>query len=466
MKKKILLINPPSSLKAYSKSKIKAAIPEIPLLSLAVLAAPLLDARHDVQILNLAISSQPDKDLEEKLKEFRPDIVGITFTTPLFAEASLIAAEIKKFDSKIVVAGGGAHATTAPDDCIKDNNFDIMAIGESDFMLVDLANGMHLKDIKGIYWREHGKIVKNAPRTLIADLDDLPMPAWQLYGDLSIYKTPRITSKMNPVGALETSRGCPFNCTYCNKKIFTQKFRYKSVKRTVDEMEYMLGLGFKEIHIWEDQFTTDLEHAKNVCREILRRGLKFPWNLFTGIRVNCVDKEFLELAKKAGCYSVSYGVESGDESILKNINKGITLAQCRKAFRMAKEAGMETIGFFMLALPGETEETMMKTIKFAVELDPDYAKFTMTLPFPGTRLYEDLEKAGKIKTHDWSLYNFHCTTEVYDHPNLSWDVIQKYYDLSYRMFYFRPKYIARRLVRGLKSGEIFTDAYYFIKTWL
>ncbi|MBW2981159.1 B12-binding domain-containing radical SAM protein [Candidatus Woesearchaeota archaeon] len=465
MPKKVLLVNPPSSLRAYSKSKIKVAIPEIPILNLATLAGSLILAGHDVQILDLAISPSPLKDLVKKLESFNPNFVGVTCTTPLFHEAANTSREVKKINKEMVVIAGGSHPTALPEDTLLNSDIDIVVMGEGDYIICDIVKGKKLSEIKGICFRKNGKIIKNERCGYIEDLDKLPYPAWHLF-DIKKYKTPRLTSKKNPVGAIETSRGCIYNCTYCNKKIHGTHFRFKSAKRVVDEMEYMLNAGFNEIHIWEDQFSTDLPRAKKICDLIVERGLKFPWNIFTGIRVNCIDEEFLRKAKRAGCYSISFGPESGNQHLLNNIRKGITLDQCRRAFKLARKVGIETVAFFMLALPGETEETMKKTIDFAIELDPDYAKGTMTLPFPSTPLFDELDKKGLIKSKDWSLYNFHNTTEVYTHPNLDWDTIQKYYDLFYRKFYFRPKYIARRIAKGLLNGNVFYDIYYFIKNWL
>ena len=302
-------------------------------------------------------------------------------------------------------------------------------------------------------------------RHLIEDLDSLPLPAWHLY-DLSKYKASRLTSRASPVGAISSSRGCVFGCIYCNKTVFGRRFRHMSPKRVVEEMEYMLKCGFKEIHFWDDNFTTIIGRAKEVCRLLIEKKFNAPWCLETGIRVDCVDQEFFDLAKKAGCYSIYMGVETGDDEILKRIDKGITTDQVRKAFKMAKKAKMETVGFFMIGLPGETIETMEKTIKFATELDPDYAKVTITVPFPSTKIFDDLDAKGLITTKDWSKYNFHTNAKVYNHENLDWDTMEKYYNKFYRKFYFRPKYIARRVITGVTTGRIFWDAYYAIKTWL
>ncbi|MBI2662857.1 radical SAM protein [Candidatus Woesearchaeota archaeon] len=470
MKKKILLIIPPSSLTLYSKSKIKAAISEIPYISQAALAATLLQDNNQVKILDLSVHHENHlPTLHTILKEFNPDFTGITFTTPLYKEALTIAEEIKKINPNIIIIGGGVHPSALPEETLQESKFDILVLGEGDYTIVELVNTKNTSDfskIEGICYKDPQKnIIKTKPRQLIKDLDELPYPAWHLY-DLKNYQASKLTSKKTPVGAIETSRGCVFGCTYCNKDVFGRRFRMKSPERVVDEIEYMLKLGFKEIHVWDDNFVTNIKRAKEICDLIIKRNLKFPWCLACGIRVDCVDEEFLIKAKKSGCYSVYFGVETGNDEILKKIGKGITTDQVRKAFKLAKKVGLETLGFFMFGLPGETKETMQQTIKFAQELNPDYAKVTILVPFPSTPIYEELERQGRIKTKDWSKYNFHTASRVYEHENLDWSTLEKYYSLFYKQFYFRPNYLSKRVAAGIFNGKIFLDGYYFIKTWI
>lgn len=466
MKRKILLINPSLSRAIYSKSKIRAGIAEIPLLSLAIIATPLLDRGHEVKILDLSVSTHPYNELVNVLNSFRPDFAGITFTSPLFREAVEISRIIKKENKGIKVIAGGVHPTLMPEEVIKDENFDVVVIGEGEVTLSELVDNYDKREIvKGVAFKNGGEVFFTEIRPNNADMDKLPFPSWHLY-DLSKYHTPRLTSKKNPVGPFESSRGCYSRCTYCNKGMFGTRVRFKSVKRVVDEMEYMLECGFKEIHIWEDNFSANIKRAKDICREILKRRLKFPWNVFAGLRVDRIDKELLELMKEAGCYGVGLAAESGSQELLDRVNKGITLDQIRNAFRLAGEAGIETTGFFMFGLPGETEETMKRTIDFAIELNPTYAKVTILVPFPKTAIFEEWDKLGIIKTKDWEKYNFHAANLIYDHPNLDWDTLQRYYDDFYREFYFRHSYIAKRVKNGLLNGEIFYDFYYFLKTWI
>jgi radical SAM superfamily enzyme YgiQ (UPF0313 family) len=219
-----------------------------------------------------------------------------------------------------------------------------------------------------------------------------------------------------------------------------------------------LSLGFREIHLADDLFTADLPRVKRICLAIIRSGLDISWYPRAGIRVDHVDRELFELMKRAGVWSVPFGIESGNENILQRIGKGITPDQVRKAVELAKSVGLTTEGYFMIGHPDETEKTIQETIRFSVSLGLDYAKFTINTPLPGTPLFEEWDRAGVIKTKDWSKYNFHTPPkELYDHPNLDWTVIDHYYRLAMRTFYFRPSFLVRRGFASLFGGELFSD---------
>ena len=463
-RKKNLLIYPHTSIEVFAGTKIRVAIPVIPYISLASIGGSLLRDSHDVHILDLTVSNNHEKDIDKLLEEFAPHFVGISFTSALSKEAFDIARKVKEKMPNALLIAGGVHSTTLPEETLNNSVFDIVVIGEGEEIMREIVSGKKHEEILGIAYKKNGGIKINPRRPFLDDLDFLPYPAWHLY-DIKKYHTPRINSRRNPVGAMETSRGCPFSCVFCNKTVFSRNFRAKSANRVVDEMEYMLKLGFKEIHIWEDGFSTDLNRAKEICRLIIKKRLFFPWNIYNGMRVDRMDEELLELLKKAGCYRVSIGIESGNQNIIKAVNKGITLEQIKHAANMIKKAGIESLGFFMVGLPGDTEETMQDTIKFAKEINLDLPKCGILMPLPGTPVFEDWDKKGLIKSRDWSKYIFHAErSSVYKHPNLEFDVIRKYYDKFYRELYLSPRFIARRLWRGLKTGDVFFDIYYFLRT--
>lgn len=458
----ILLINP-SWEHLYSGSKIPALYSEPPL-TLATIAKPLAEDNHNVEILDLSLYPDYREAIEKRVHELSPEFVGITFATPLYEEMKEIANIVKKVNHDITLVAGGPHASCLPVETLRDSELDIVVVGEGDFTLRDIVEAKSLSDVKGICFKEGGKILATAPRGFADDLDTLPYPSFDLF-EVKKYKSSKLVARKSPATFIETSRGCVFNCIYCHK-VFGNRFRFKSAKRVVDEMEHALDAGFREIHIADDAFTTDIKRAKEVCREIRTRGLDFTWNLDNGVRVDQVDKEFLQMARDSGCYRVCFGVESGDERVLRAIGKGITTEKIVNAFRMSKDVGLETLGFFMIGLPGEKEESLKKTIEFAKELGPDFVKMSITTPLPGSPLFKILEKQGRIKTRKWGKYNFHDPKEVYDHPELQWSVIMKYYNSFYKEFYLRPRFIFERLALNLSHGRIFsisTDLKHFIK---
>lgn len=463
----IILINPPSSLKVYSKSRIKAAVPVIPLYSMALLAAEVRQAGLTVSVLNLAIADDYETELKEAFSKYNPRHVGITFATPLYYEAAEIARQIRKnYAPEAVLIGGGVHPTSLPEETLQETAFDVVFIGEADetLPLFLKTSPTEWSTVPGIAFKEGDRIVKTADPGFVKNLDTLPFPAWDLF-DLKKYRSPRITSRKNPVGSIITSRGCVHQCIYCNKNVLGRRFRPLSAERVVAEMDYTLKCGFREIHIWDDQFSTNMKRAKQICELILEKGLKFPWNIFNGVRVNALDEEFLRLAKRAGCYSISFGIESGNQTLLDSVNKGITLDECRTALRLMKKVGLESVTYFMIGFPDETAASMQETIDFAKELNADYAKVTILVPLPDTEVYHRLNSENRIISHDWANYNFHETKPLFEHPRLTYEQLSDAYFRFYRQFYLRPSYIGRRFFKSIKRGLIFHDFYYMIKTF-
>ncbi|MBN2381684.1 radical SAM protein [bacterium] len=463
----LVLINPSTSLKVYAKSRIKAAIPVIPLYSIALMAAEVRARGKIVEILNLPVIEDPLAELASYFERTRPRVAGITFTTPLYPEAAQIAGLIRNsLSPETVLIGGGVHPTSLPEETLAETVFDAVFIGEADETLPDFleTEPQDWSSIPGLAFRENGQIRKTERSEQVKDLDRLPFPAWDLF-DVPSYLSPRITSRRNPVGSIITSRGCVHRCIYCNKNVLGNKFRALSAERVVDEMEFTLKSGFREIHVWDDQFSTNLKRAKHICELIIERGLDFTWNIFNGIRVNSLDEEFLRLAKRAGCYSISFGIESGNQTLLDTLQKGITLDDCRRALSLMKRVGLESVTYFMIGLPGETEQTMQQTIDFACELNADYAKVAVLVPLPDTEVYYMFERENRIISREWSRYNFHLAEKIFEHPNLSQEQMTKAYYRFYRQFYLRPSYIGRHFIKSLVQGRLLHDFYYMIRTF-
>ena len=457
---RVLLIQP-SVGDVYKGTKLERCIEREAPLNLAALAACLLERRHSVRILDLGVESNECSSVEAAVRSFDPDLCGITFRTPLYPAAVEIAQWLKQLRPEMPLIAGGAHATFYAQEVIQETPFDLAAIGEADRTIVELADRIPWEEIGDIVYRQGNEVrVQRIPKVegkraqgFLEDLDGLPFPAYHLY-DLSRYRN--VSSFMyrrQPVGWMETSRGCLAACVFCTKGVFGRTFRAKSPKRVVDEMAHLLECGFKEIAIADDSFTTEVDRAIAVCDEIIARRMKFPWNCANGLRVSNVTEEFFKKAAQAGCHLVAFGFETGSRSVLSKIKKGATLEKAALAARWAKQCGITTTGFFMLGLPGETERTMQETIDFACRLDLDYAKFNITIPLPGTELYHAWK--DRMKIDNWLAYNFHLPArELYTHPELEWDTIERFERAAWRRFYFRPGYILRHLRRAFSEGNL------------
>jgi len=460
--KKVFLVNPPFE-KIYEKTNLKKVVPSNPPIGLACIGASLLREGYEVKIFDFNLYNDKNKFARE-LKNFNPDFMGISFVTPLIREAEKILKIAKKINKKMILIGGGPHCSSFPESALEETSLDIVVIGEGDFTILEIVKGESLSKIKGIAYKNK-KIFINKRKEPIKDLDILPFPAFHLF-EINKYKTSSVISKKNPVARLETSRGCPYGCTYCNKSVFGRNFRVKSPKKVIGEFLQAKELGLKEVHIIDDGFTTNIERAKEICDLLIREKVNIGWHTANGIRADRVDLELLKKMKQAGCWGIYLGIESGNQEILNKIKKGITLEQVRNAVKWAKKAKLEVAGYFMIGLPGETEETMQQTIDFAKFLDLDLAKVSITIPLPGTEIFDELNQKNLIKATDWEDFKFYSShSKIYKHENLSWRTIEKYSQKFYREVYLRPSFIFKRIKKIIKNKTIAEDikTFFFIK---
>lgn len=461
-KQRVLMAVLPYYWQIFGDSMVRAAVSEgYMVLSVGVLAGAVRAAGHDARIVDLNLVKDPKDHFVRLLNEYRPNFVGITFTTPLVRLAAAHAAMVKEHLPDCVTVCGGPHPSIMTEEVLNETAFDVVVRGEGDHSFVELVNGVPWETIDGIAFRRDGGCVINKPLPIFWELDQLAMPAYDLY-EVHRYNHPRVVARRNPVAALETSRGCYGGCTFCNSR--RTKFRVKSAERIVAEMEYAKSLGYQEIHLVDDMFTADMKRAKGVCRYIIDRKLDISWYPRGGLRVDRVDDEIFPLMKRAGVWHVPFGIESGHQGVLDKTLKEITLDQVRRAISLAHKAGLETEGYFMFGLEGETEESMKETIKFSLSLDLDYAKYAITIPLPGTPLFDSWMRQGAINTRDWAKYTFSTPPhEIYTHPTLDSTLIHKYYRMAPRKFYLRPSYVTRRFVRGLKTGQLLDDIRTFFR---
>lgn len=460
MKPKVLLINP-SMRTIYKNTKVESSVPTYFPLNLLTIASPLLEKGYGVELLDLNFANDINSAIKNKIDAFKPEYVGITFTTPLFAQSKSIVNFIKELREDIRIIAGGVHVTSDYRNVMLSSKIDICVIGEGDYKLLEIIESDNLKKVKNIVYRERDKIVETEREKNEKNIDSIPFPALEII-NINSYKIPYTMCKANPVFPLETSRGCIFGCVYCNKSIFGQAFRVKSVDRVISDLKKIQAWGFREVHIMDDGFSTDINRAKMICRRIVQENINLYINCFNGIRADRIDLELLHLMKAAGIYSISFGVESGSQRIVDRINKRLSLEKVKEAFKMCRKVGIQTMAMFMLGLPDETTEDIRKTIRFAKELDADIAKFDIMIPLPSTPIFNEWKEQGYITSTDWNDYSFHSKKRVYNHPNLSWDEITQNLNLAYRSYYLRPSYLFKRLKKSLKDRTITKD----IKTFL
>ncbi|MFH1228888.1 MAG: radical SAM protein [Candidatus Aenigmatarchaeota archaeon] len=409
-------------------------------LNLAYLASAVQQDGHEVKCLDLRI--EPGMNVKEQIKDC--DIVGISSCTPSIKEAWKVA-EIAKGCGKTVILGG-PHPTAMPDESLGKDCVDIVVRNEGEETLREICKGVSLSKISGISFRKDGKIVNNPTRPYIEDLDSLPFPARKLF-DLTRYHSSFHKKKI--MGDIMTSRGCPYNCNFCFKAIFGRDYRMRSARNVVAEWKEMIGMGIEEIGIVDDNFNIDKKRTIDICSMIIEQNLKVEWGCTGGIRVDTASKESFDAMRKAGCYRVAFGVESGDQDILnKVVCKGITLDQVRSAVKLAKEAGFETTLFFVMGNITETEKTMQKTIDFAKELDPDFVQFTIATPYPGSQLYETVKKEGKLFVDDWEDFGSYTGKAYFEHGDLKRELVERMYKKAYRSYYLRPRIMLKHVMKG------------------
>jgi len=456
---KILLISPHLvASDRYGKALGKVGTISEPL-SLAYLAAAIKEKRNDnVTILDACALNYTTQNIEEYLKKSKWDIIGLTVLTPMYQKALEIIEIIKGVDKDVKIIVGGPHPTIFPEETLKYNpNIDLAIYGEGEITIIELLGALEknksLSKIKGLVYRKGKKIIKTQPRPFIKNLDEISIPARELL-NMSLYKpAPTYYNKL-PSFLMLTSRGCPYRCVYCSK-VSGNLYRHHSIDRIIKEMNILIDkYNAKEIIFRDDTFTIDKKHIEDLCQEIIKRGLnkKIKWTCMT--RVPLVTEDLLKLMKKAGCWSIHYGVESGSQRLLDLIQKDITIKQVKDAFKWTRKAGIEIKAFFMLGLPTETKEESLQTIKFTKDSKPDWIQVTITVPYPGTKLYELAQKDGTLKSLKWEDYQTWAGWSdkelVYTPKDRNAEELKEMQRRAMREFYLRPCFIIKQL-KNLKS---------------
>jgi radical SAM superfamily enzyme YgiQ (UPF0313 family) len=460
---RVALINPKFRLPIDTRTS--------PHLGLAYLAAVSQQRGDQVRVYDADVEDQP---LREFVAEFRPDLVGITANTPQAKQAWRTAAAIKEVADLPVVLGG-PHVSVVSEDLdfesLGEPAVHMIVRGEGEGAWIEISEKLEewkrdqadhathqlfdpalglWERVQGITYRtSDGRYHRNPDRAPIADLDSLPWPAYDLF------RMDRYTSLQpatdNVEGArsfsIMTSRGCPYRCTFCSQSIMPIKWRARSAENVLAEWRHLVcDRGAQEIGVLDDSANIRVNRLEELSDLLVANKLDHvPWIFVNGIRANLATPELLLKMKNAGLKRTAFGVETGDADILVSIDKRIDHDTIRTAFKNAKAAGIETIGFFIIGLPGDTRESMQRTIDFAIELDPLIANFSMMTPYPGTRVYELVKQQGRFLLEDWEDYVFFEQRARYEMGEMTAELVEEMYRRAYRRFYLRPAPILRRL---------------------
>lgn len=427
-------------------------------IGLASIGAVLQKGGFDVSIIDLNVETSITLcALAHRIKGDKVDVVGIGAMTSSITSARSIARAVKEH-TEVPIVVGGPHASAVKEETLRRmQEFDYLIFGEGEYTMLELCRSLvsgqgKLSEIRGLGYRVNGACVFTDPRPLIGDLNSLPFPAFDLC-NYHKYSVPLYLRTKYPSAHLITSRGCPHRCTFCSAHtVAGYRFRPHSATRIIEQIEKLIhDYGTRFFLIYDDTFTISRKRVVDFCELILRKNIKIEW--FCMARVDTIDSELIELMVKSGLKAINFGVESGDQNVLKRIKKGITIEQVRNAFKIVRHyRGLRIFSSFMIGLPGETIQAMRKTIAFAVELDPDMAFFFIFTPYPGTSIYKQGKGIDFDVSADWEGFShvFKDSPLALKNKDFSEDQLKALLVEANRRFYLRPKFIFKSL-RNIRS---------------
>ncbi len=440
----VILINPPTFFpKTGTLHQPKGYTLYSPM-GILYVATALKQVGLKVKVIDALASGKSMVDILEFLDLQKAPVVGISTTTPQIQGALQLAIGIKqKLKNKVNLGIGGPHISADPDFIRRFPVFDFGLVGEGEKTFPELVKaakeGEHLE---GVYLGEP-----------IEELDSIAFPDRHLVNSDDYY--------IEPYGkhfaTVHTIRGCPFNCSFCSNPVGGRHARFRSPKNVVDEIEYCVReFGIKHILFTDDTFTLSMKYAAEICEELLRRDEKLSWSCET--RAELVDRALLELMHRAGCREISFGVESGNEEIRQiTLRKKVSNTDLLTAFAECHRVGVDAHAFCMLGIPGETRENMLETLDFALKIKPDVLGLHLTVLFPGSDLYKQALAEGKIAGDTWDKYAKGEIEDqhIYIPDGFSRQTLKAMQKHIYRRYYYRPSYLARRLVKDITTFSRF-----------
>ncbi len=427
----------------------------MPPITLAYLAAALEADGVPVAVHDDDAFDGDDGALRQAIRRARPSLVGVSLVTAAAAGLPRVVRIVREEAPNARIVAGNIHAEIYHRPLLEAGALDIVSHGEGERTLVELARavdaGTPLDDVKGLSFLRGGEVVQTPPRPLIEDLDTLPFPAWHLL-PMDRYRIFGFAKVRDPGILVLGSRGCPFSCAFCSLKVMGPRRRVRSVVNIADECEWDLErFGYVQPSFVDALFPLSKKEGLAYAAELVRRGLHRKQVWVTETRVESVDLELLQALRESGLRRIMFGIESGDAADLATLRKSASLDATRKAIEASRKAGVETIGFFILGIPGATRQSMEGDLRLSRELDLDFAKYTCFVPYPGTPIHDDLARKGELRDPgNWRGYTLYPSREnppVYLAKGLTVDDLVRLQARAHLEFYLRPRMIARQVLR-------------------
>lgn len=458
MLKKVLLINPEENILRQTEMYPSGA--------LILIGTLLIHKGYEVMIVHMTADKIDPKGIIEKIKYFRPQVVGITVNTYQTKSVKVISKAIKDTNKDIIIVIGGPHPSALKLDIFKHfPDVDIVVYGEGEQTFLELLQDKELKDILGICYRYR----INPSRPYAEDLDYIPLPNLDLIGGIERFMGAPPT-EARPSMFIMASRGCPFHCTFCNKSVWGSRVRFRKPEAIIREIEWLHNkYGVREIFFQDDTFNLNRQWVEDILNAIIKLGLNKRIYFKAPFRAdeNLVDRRLLSLCAQANFKVIFYGVESGNQEVLDHMKKGLTISEIKRAFRLTHQAGIKTQASFMIGNIGETRQTIKQSIALIKDLKPDYVDFAIAIPFPATEFRENLQEKGHLLEQDYDLYGPNKTLIRTD--NLSAQDLLSLYQkatMAVRDKRLILKQGIKRLLRLSTFEEIITNPKKFFKKFL
>ncbi len=457
---KIALVHPAGSNWIPGKKDMTATANRMAPLGLLSIAAHLEKKGHEVMVHD-CLGPRAPKGTEATGKavlDFKPEWVGFSATTSGFLDGYELASHLKSVNPEIRTVFGGVHISAMGAPLLEDfEHIDFLCMGEGELTMEELAAGDDPGGIHGLAWRENGKPVTNPPRTQVPDLDDLPFPAYEkLQGFPNGYRLPMFSYIRTPGATMITSRGCPYQCSFCDRTVFGRRYRYNSAQYVYEHMKYLRSrFGIRHINIYDDLFTTNRQRIVELCTLLTEKPLGVQCNC--AVRVGHADDELLGMLKEAGFLQLSLGVETGDPELLKTHKPGVDLEEIKDTVKRIQDKGLRAKGLFMMGLPGETEASIRKTSDFVISLGLDDMNMSKFTPFPGAPVWSTITQEGTFD-NDWKKMN--CLNFVFVPKGMdSAEQLDQLYNEHVKRFYTDPGW--RRRFRK-RFWEHWSSMWYFV----